>query len=137
MIKQKHVRVAVLIAAALAASSCGVFKKSKASTPVLGERIAVLTSEGDVQVDPATAALPMSLPAPVANTDWSQPGGSASKSNGQLALGTALGRAFTVQAGRGSSLTMRLASAPIIANGRVYTMDTLGAVRAFDARTGG
>jgi outer membrane protein assembly factor BamB len=55
---------------------------------------------------------------------------------GQLALGTALGRAFTVQAGRGSSLTMRLASAPIVANGRVYTIDTLGAVRAFDAQTG-
>ena len=31
---------------------------------------------------------------------------------------------------------MRLASAPIVANGRVYTIDTLGAVRAFDARTG-
>src|SRR5439155_11088140 len=138
MIKQKHFRIAVLIVAALAASGCSVFKKGKAaSTPVLGERIAVLTSEGDVQVDPATAALPMSLPAPVANTDWSQPGGSASKSNGQLALGTALGRAFTVQAGRGSSLTMRLASAPIVANGRAYVMDTLGAVRAFDARTGG
>ena len=55
---------------------------------------------------------------------------------GQLALGTALGRAFTVQAGRGSSLTARLASAPVVADGRVYTIDTLGAVRAFDAQTG-
>jgi outer membrane protein assembly factor BamB len=55
---------------------------------------------------------------------------------GQLALGTALGNAFTVQAGRGSSLTARLASSPIVANGRVYTIDTLGAVRAFDAQTG-
>ena len=137
MIKQKHVRVAVLIAAALAASSCGVFRKGKAAkTPVLGERIAVLTSEGDVQVDPATAALPMTLAAPVANTAWTQPGGNASKSMGHLALGTALGRAFTVQSGRGSSLTARLASAPIVASGRVYTIDTLGAVRAFDAQSG-
>ena len=114
-----------------------MFKKGKAaSTPVLGQRIAVLTSEGGVEVDPATGALPMTLPAPVANPDWTQPGGSASKSVGQVALGTALGRAFTVQAGRGSSLTARLSSAPIVANGRVYTIDTLGAVRAFDARTG-
>jgi outer membrane protein assembly factor BamB len=134
----KHFRVALLIAATLAASGCGVLKKGKkAATPVLGQRIAVLTSEGDVAVDPATAALPMSLPEPVANTDWAQPGGTASKSVGHLALGTALARAFTVQAGRGSSLTARLASAPIVANGRVYTIDTLGAVRAFDARTGG
>ena len=78
----------------------------------------------------------MSLPEPVANTDWAQSGGSASKSMGHLALGTALTRAFTVQAGRGSSLTARLASAPIVANGHVYTIDTLGAVRAFDARNG-
>jgi outer membrane protein assembly factor BamB len=137
MITRKHARVAIMIAAALAANGCGVFKKGKAaSTPVLGQRIAVLTSEGGVEVDPATGALPMTLPAPVANPDWTQPGGSASKSVGQVALGTALGRAFTVQAGRGSSLTARLSSAPIVANGRVYTIDTLGAVRAFDGRTG-
>jgi outer membrane protein assembly factor BamB len=56
---------------------------------------------------------------------------------GQLALGAALKPAFTIQAGRGSSLTARLAAPPIVANGHVYTIDTLGAVRAFDARTGG
>jgi outer membrane protein assembly factor BamB len=137
MTTKKYFRVAILIAAALAASSCGVFKKGKkTNTPVLGQRIAVLTGEGDVTVDPATAALPMSLPAPTANTDWTQSGGNATKSMGQLALGGALANAFTVQAGRGSSLTARLAAAPVIANGRVYTIDTLGSVRAFDARTG-
>jgi outer membrane protein assembly factor BamB len=126
-----------MVAAALAASGCGVFKKgSGPKTPVLGQRIAVLTGEGDVTVDPATAALPMTLPDAVANTDWSQSGGNATKSMGQLALGKAPGRAFSVQAGRGSSLTARLAAAPVVAGGRVYTIDTLGAVRAFDGSTG-
>ena len=102
---------------------------------MLGERIAVLTGEGDVEVDPATAALPMTLPrrrsrTPTGRSRAAMP----TKSMGQLALGSALGRAFTVQAGRGSSLTARLAAAPIVANGRVYTIDTLGAVRAFDAQ---
>ena len=78
----------------------------------------------------------MSLPPAVANTDWAQSGGDADKSMGHLALGTALTQAFMVQAGHGSSLTMRLASSPIVANGRVYTIDTLGAVRSFDAKTG-
>ena len=55
---------------------------------------------------------------------------------GQLALGTALGQALTVQVGHGSSLTARLAAAPVVADGRVYTIDTLGTVRAFDAQTG-
>jgi outer membrane protein assembly factor BamB len=136
MTKPKYFRVTFLIAIALAGSGCSIFKRGKtAATPVLGERIAVLTTESDAQLDPATAALPMSLPAPVA-TDWTQSGGNAAKSMGQLALGTALGNAFSVQAGRGSSLTARLASAPIVANGRVYTIDTLGAVRAFDTRNG-
>ena len=137
MIKHKSIRIAVMIAAALAASGCGVFKKGKTSTtPVLGQRIAVLTSESDVEVDPATAALPMTLPQPVANTDWNQSGGNASKSMGQLALGGRPIRIFSVNAGRGSSLTARLASAPIVSNGRVFTIDTLGTVRAFDANTG-
>ena len=137
MTTAKTFRVAILIAAALAASGCSTFKKGKHShTPVLGNRIAVLTGEGDVTVDPETAALPMSLPEATVNTDWSQSGGNATKSMGQVALRNALGRAFMVQAGRGSSLTARLAAPPIVVGGRVYVIDTLGTVRSFDARTG-
>lgn len=137
MTKSKYFQVTVLIAMAFAAGSCGAFKKGKhTNTPVLGQRIAVLTGEGDVTVDPATAALPMSLPAPSTNTDWTQAGGNATKSLGQLALGSSLARAFTIQAGHGSSLTERLSAPPIVVGGRVYTIDTAGTVRAFDGRTG-
>jgi outer membrane protein assembly factor BamB len=137
MTRSKTLRVTLMIAAALAASGCGTFKKGKkTNTPVLGQRIAVLTGENDVTVDPATATMPMTLPEAVANTEWSQSGGNASKSMGQLALGNALAGAFNVQAGRGSSLTARLAAAPIVAGGHVYVIDTLGTVRAFDGRTG-
>ncbi len=137
MTRSQFLRVSLLIAMTLGASGCGVFKKGKGpSTPVLGQRIAVLTGEGDVAVDPATTALPMTLPAPVANADWTQSGGNPTKSMGQLALGNALGRAFSVQAGRGNSLTARLGAAPIVAGGRVYTIDTLGTVRAFDGSSG-
>lgn len=129
-------RVGLLVAVALAAGGCSILKKSTPTTPVVGERIAVLTTEGDVDVDPATTALPMTLPDPVANSEWGQSGGGPTKSMGQLALGTRLARAFTVQAGRGSSLTERLAAQPIIANGRVFVIDTLGVVRAFDGQSG-
>jgi outer membrane protein assembly factor BamB len=137
MTRSKHFRIAVVVTIALAASGCGIFKKSGPKTPVLGERIPVLTTEGDVQVDPATQAFPFSLPAATANSVWSQSGGNAMKSMGQLALGDSIRPAFTVQAGRGSSLAARLAASPIVANGRIYTIDTLGAVRAFDAQSGG
>ena len=137
MTKSTFFRVSALVAMALAAGGCGIFKKGKGpSTPVLGERIAVLTGEGDVAVDPATAALPMSLPQATVNTEWTQSGGNPTKSMGQLALGNALGRAFSIQAGRGNSLTARLGAEPIVAGGRIFTIDTLGAVRAFDAQSG-
>jgi outer membrane protein assembly factor BamB len=136
MSKHKHLRVAILIAAALASSGCSVFKRGKPKTPVLGERIPVLANEGAVEIDLPTAALPMNLPPPVENTEWTQSGGNAAKSMGQVALGTQLAQAFSVNAGRGSSMTARLASSPVVANGRVYTIDTLGTVRAFDGRTG-
>jgi outer membrane protein assembly factor BamB len=137
MTTSKSFRVALMIAAALAASGCGAFKGGKKTkTPVLGERVSVLSAENDVIVDPATTAIPMSLPDPVANPAWTQSGGNPSKSMGQLALGNSLSVAFTVQAGRGSSLTARLAAEPIVANGHVYVIDTLGTVRSFDARTG-
>jgi len=130
-------RVALMIGVALAASGCSILKRGgKPKTPVIGERIAVLTSEGDVQVDPATAAIPMTLPDAVVNAEWTQSGGNAGKSMGHLALGSALTTAFTVQGGRGSTLTARLAAAPIVAGGHVYVIDTLGTVRAFDGRTG-
>ena len=136
MTKPTTFMIALIAAAAVATSGCSTFKRKTPKTPVLGERIAVLTSETEVLVDPALASAPMALPEAVANSDWSQSGGNASKSMGQVALGTALAPAFTVSVGRGSSLTARLASAPIVADGRVYTIDTMGSVRASDAGSG-
>ncbi|GLR47268.1 PQQ-like beta-propeller repeat protein [Sphingomonas astaxanthinifaciens] len=128
--------VTILLAASLLAG-CGVVGKSRPKTPVVGDRISVLETDPDVQVDPATAALPFTLPAAVANDSWTQPGGSASKSSGHPALGTTLGQAFDVSIGQGTSLDERLAGGPVIANGTVYTIDTTATVRAFDAATGG
>ncbi len=134
--KSVRTKLGVLALAAVAVSGCGIINKPKPKTPVLGERVAVLESEIDVAVDPATAALPMNLPAPVVNTEWAQSGGNAAKSMGHVALGSALAHAFTVSIGQGSSLSARLTSEPVVADGRVYTIDTQATVRAFDAQTG-
>ena len=136
MTKAKNFAIALMTAAALASGGCSLLKKGKPKTPVLGQRIDVLAGETDVTVDPAVRALPFTLPPPTVNSSWTESGGNASNSMGHLALGSALQQAFVVQAGRGSSLTARLAAPPIVANGRVYTIDTLGAVRAFDAQSG-
>ena len=130
-------KIALVLAAAALVGGCNPFKKDKPVTPTVGERISVLTGEADIAIDPATAALPFSLPAAVQNEDWSQSGGNASKSMGHVALGTSLGTAWSVSIGQGNNRSARLASAPVIGGGRVYTIDTLGTVRAFDTRNGG
>jgi len=134
--KRIKTRLAVLMIAAMAAGGCGILKKGGPKTPVLGQRVAVLTTENDVTVDRDTASLPMALPAPVVNTDWGQPGGNASKSMGHVALGTALQNAFSVSIGAGSTLSARLGAPPVVGGGRVYTIDTSATVRAFDANSG-
>lgn len=134
--KMGRARVALLAFAALSASGCGIFKKGAPKTPVIGERISVLSTEQDVVVDPATAGLSMTLPDPVANTEWAQAGGNPSKSMGHLAIGQSLGQAWTASIGAGGTVKARLGAAPVAADGRVFTIDTQSTVRAFDARTG-
>jgi outer membrane protein assembly factor BamB len=137
----RHVtRVTLLLLSASLLAGCstvgGVFKKKEKIT-VPGERVAVLVNEADIEIDPATAALPMSLPEAVVNDSWAQSGGNARKSVGHVALGQSLGVAWTVSIGKGSDKDGRLGGGPVVADGKVFTMDTQGTVRAFDTRNGG
>src|SRR6476620_6830945 len=100
--KRSVFKIGMVFAAAALVAGCNPFKKSKPATPVVGERIAVLAGESDIEVDDATAAIPFTIPAAVANEDWTQPGGNAAKSMGQLALGNDLRTAWTASIGAGS-----------------------------------
>lgn len=130
--------VILALTASLLLSGCGVFGggDKKPKTPVLGERLPVLTYEQKAEADPELASLTIVLPAPTVNSDWTQPGGSASKALGHLSLPENLSRAWEVSIGQGSNKQRRLNAAPVVADGKVYTIDTEAAVRAFDANSG-
>ncbi len=129
--------ILLLATASLAVSGCSMFKgDKKPKTPVVGERLPVLSYEAKVEADPDLAELAVTLPAPEANDAWTQPGGNPSKAWGQLQAGANLSRAWTASIGTGSSATARLNAAPVVAGGRVYTIDTEAVVRAFDANSG-
>ena len=138
----RHVsRVSLLLLSASLLASCGgggplglLKKKDKVTVP--GERIAVLVNEAEIEIDPATASEPMSLPAAVTNDSWAQSGGNANKAVGHVSLGSTLGVAWTASIGRGSDKDGRLGGGPVVAEGKVFTMDTAGTVRAFDANSG-
>ena len=130
--------IAILLAASLAVSGCGIFRggDKKSKTPVLGERLPVLSYEAKVEADPDLAELTVTIPAATLNDSWTQPGGSASKSLGHLQLGATLTRAWSVSIGQGSSSGARLSTTPAVAGGRIFTIDITATVRAFDAKTG-
>lgn len=130
-------RAATLLALVTALGGCTLFKgKGGPKTPVLGERIPILAAETSAEVDPGVADVPVLLPPAQANDAWSQPGGSATKSMGNLALGAQVSRAWDVSIGRGGDMRARLAAAPVVAGKRIYTIDVDATVRAYDADTG-
>src|SRR3546814_15823592 len=72
----KSMRLTAAVTAVALLSGCGIFKgKSGPKTPVVGERIPILTAESSVKVDPSIADVQVVLPAPEPNGEWSQPGG--------------------------------------------------------------
>jgi len=97
--------------------------------------VPILVSESDAKVDPAISGLDVLLPAPVANTEWAQPGGNPEKSMGHLALGGSVSRVWTVSIPAGSN-RQRLAASPVIGDGKLYAVDVDGALHAFDANSG-
>jgi outer membrane protein assembly factor BamB len=121
-----------------ALSGCGIFKggdDKKPKTPVLGQRVAVLTAENGAEIDPALAAVPVVVPPETVNPEWAQPGGNAAKSMGNPGLGQALGVAWDRKI-EGSTKKARLGAAPVVGAGRIYVMDISATIWAFDTKTG-
>ena len=126
----------VLAGLALALPGCKIFKGGQKRTATVGERIPVLTYETKAEAEAELANIAVVLPIEAANSDWGQPGGSASKANGHLTWSGQLRPVWSASVGSGSKSTRRLNAAPVVHAGRVFTMDTLGEVRAFDASNG-
>ncbi|MBV8685557.1 MAG: PQQ-binding-like beta-propeller repeat protein [Alphaproteobacteria bacterium] len=130
-------RLVLAIAAVSLLGGCGVLGKGKKPvTPTIGQRIAVLNTEAEIEADPTLAGIPVTLPAAAVNTEWTQSGGNAAKSMGHLGLASAPGQAWRVSIGQGSSKKGQLAAAPIFAEGKLFTMDTRAVVRAISPDNG-
>lgn len=129
-------RIIVVMGAALALAGCGIFGGRDHTTPTVGNRTPILVSESDIEVDPQIANAPIVLPPAAVNAGWVQPGGAADHAPGHLALSASPSRVWSISIGTGGNNRARLAAAPVVANGRIYTIDAGATVRAFDAETG-
>jgi len=141
MVEKKHTfgraGVVSLIALALVAGLSGCKSNSKGpKTPTVGERVPILSRiESGAKVDPTQEAVSVILPPQHENSEWAQAGGNAAKSYGHLALADHPSRVWTAQIA-GSTNRARLAAAPVVADGKLFVMDTDGVVHALDAKTG-
>jgi outer membrane protein assembly factor BamB len=121
----------------VALSGCGMFGgKDKPKTPTVGNREPILSRiEAGARVDPSLSTVSVVIPQPQENAEWGQAGGTASKSYGHLALGSAPTELWQAQIS-GSDKRHRLAAAPVVGGGMLLAVDTEGVVHALDANNG-
>lgn len=136
LMQNRNFVMAVALVSLAALPGCGVFKKTGKKPATMGERISVLDYEKQVQPEAELQGLEVVLPAQQVNAAWTQPAGNASGSMGHLALAAQPTRVWTVQIGAGSDATRKLNSPPVIAENRLFAIDTEAQVSAYDA-TGG
>jgi outer membrane protein assembly factor BamB len=118
---------------ALALGGCSWFDwlTDEAAKPIPGNREPVLSPVRGLQVD---AVEGVTLPPVETNPDWTQPHRNLAHVGGNLAGG--LTKAWTADIGAGGDYRTRLTAEPIVVGGRVFTMDSDGAVAAWDAGSG-
>lgn len=140
MMRRVQMRNALVLATTAVALAllpgCGVFKKTGKKPATMGERISVLDYEKQVQPEAELQGVEVVLPGQQVNASWSQPAGNASGSMGHLMLSEQPSRVWSVQIGKGSDSTRKLNASPVIADNRLFTMDTEAQISAFDATEG-
>lgn len=104
--------------------------------PLPGERISVLALEQSLEPDPRIADLEVRLPRPFANPAWPQTGGYANHAMQHLALADKIKPVWRADIGAGAASETRLLASPIVADGKVFTMDSEDRITAFGAADG-
>lgn len=94
-----------------------------------GERFAIRAAAEAVE----NQALPIALPSPQANADWTHRGGSPTHNIGHTVLGASLTEVFSVNIGAGNARRARITADPVIAGGRIFAMDAHSQVTAVSA----
>lgn len=126
-------RAALLLPLAL--GGCGIWDDwfGEKKTPLPGTRIDVMTLRVP-QVDPGAARV--ELPPAAINADWPQAGGVPSHAMGHPQAAATLRQAWSAGIGEDGSFRDRISARPVVAGGRVFTMDSDATVSAWAVADG-
>ena len=134
--------LSALLAASLLLSGCeamsgitdtvGSWFSSPHKSNLRGERVSLVSLNEDLKTDADIANVPVKLTAPYRNTEWPQPGGYAANAMYHLEAPGPLREIWDADAGKGSDSDSRLTAQPVIAGGRVYTLDAEAHIYVFD-----
>ena len=146
-------RLIVLAAAGLLLPACSTLDSinpfsERKPPPLEGERKPVLVGEELVKPDTALAARPVALPRPSMNKEWPQAGGFPDHAMHHLTLSARPQRAWQADIGGGTggssfwrvfglSTPRRLIAQPVVAEGKLFALNSYGEVVAISAGTGG
>lgn len=118
--------IAVLLLLTVAA--CG-----ERETILPGERLdprAIGSPDGPVVEAPVATTSALSLPAMRVSADWTHRGGNAAHNSGHVALGAGTQQVFAAPIGQAAGKRHRITADPIVAAGRVFTLESVALVTA-------
>jgi outer membrane protein assembly factor BamB len=144
MTPRRQIILAVLLAAAVGASGCATinrinpFKGSGGPKEVAteGQRISIIQADEVLAPADALKGVDFALPPVATQADWPLPGGTPEQSVENVDAGAKLSIAWRRNIGQATNRAIHITATPVIAAGRVYTMDAEAGVSAHDARTG-
>lgn len=150
-ILMKNIRVlTILFASSALLSACSTvsrvtdavnpFNNSKGvdqgDIPTDPERISILSLDDKLEVAGTMLSSEIVLPPVYTNTDWPQSGGYATHSVQHTDAPGDLSKLWSTGVGKGSYRKGRVVASPVVAGGRIFTMDAANRVTAMDALTG-
>ncbi len=133
--RRRLVRAGLGAAGLVGLAGCGLFDEDKKPiTP--GHRIDIMPTTIRLVPDPALAGRAVTVPTDNGGDEWPQPGRVATHVAANPSWSGSDQVAWSVRIGSGQGFRSRLSASPLVADGRVYTMDSDANIDAFDVRTG-
>lgn len=135
----KLAAVSLVLASTLSLGACETFDQfitPGTKVDVRGERISVLPKAAAIEADPKLAGLAVVLPKPSVNAEWPQPGGFPDNAMHHLSASGKLDEQWNSGIGSGSTSSTRLTASPIVADGKVFVLDSEVQVSAYNSKNG-